>query len=876
MRKILQVIIFLAISALMLFSYKNVAKAASSPFQISISYPNLNCFTGVFYGPTNYTFDYSGGTVTLASASDGTGNIYTDDQIDIEITHPDTTKSTFSQDYGSTGIIVQTVPQIVTSLFKTGANNVKITLTNLRTPQCGSSAYWLVESAGGGGGPTKPNILPRSGWHGDNSGANLPQTPVRIAIHHTSGTNDPGNIGTRLKELELAAKLQPSITLKKIFNPLNVLSGGYDSNYAAIRSTYEGSIFLEWLDHKYLHPEYGIDDIAYNYLITPDGKIYEGRYKGNLAENAENKGSSVYHANTGLIGIAFVGRYGIDAAKENQIVINLLDNGILQPTGAEIQSAKSLIDWLTAKYGINKTGQTKLPPSVNGITSCVRSQTTNECNVDNIAGHKDYAYVTQDQPTTPNNTVCPGDALYSFLPTFRFTANNNSTATTPVHINPFGLIFGGFSPVNLGVVDPTGNRLGIDPATGQFVNNIAGGTHGKILNGEDPNNTEYVLHIISPINGVYKVDVVGTGTGAFILGTEDLATSNASAYSGNTTSGQKDNYQVIYNSASTTKIEMFHDTVAPVTTGTMTCSRDMNSTCRSAATFKLAATDTGTNGDPASGVLKIECSYDNKATWQQCGDANGATIVRNTNGQFSFWYRSTDRVLNIETPKYSGIADIEQFLSIADTTLNSNLATTLKTTGIMHSNGNITLTNNTTLKLDIVNYIGTYTQSGNRTFTYNSITKVAQRKPLPTYSLSFYKSKCTNYTGAVTLWDTGTNFNKCIYATGDVTIYTTNTRGKLTIVSEGNIKDYSTGANLQAWDTINGILLYSAKTYTAQANGAIYTGVIYVPNAQLNGGLSNSTLNGSLYSKYVNFNSGTSLTASQAAGFPALTYNLPL
>ncbi|MBI3887759.1 hypothetical protein HY310_01685, partial [Candidatus Microgenomates bacterium] len=384
-----------------------------------------------------------------------------------------------------------------------------------------------------------------------------------------------------------------------------------------------------------------------------------------------------------------------------------------------------------------------------------------------------------------NDTVCPGDNLSQFIPTFKFLANNAGTGTIAAHTNPSGLLIGGFSPVNLGVVDPTGKRLGIDPTTGQFLNNVSGGTHGKILDGEDPNDSEYIVHIPSPINGVYKVDVVGTGTGAFTLATEDLATSNASAYAGNTTTGQKDNYQIIYDTSNPTKLEMFHDIVPPVTTGTMTCSRDMTGICRSDATFKLAATDTGTNGDPASGVAKIECSYDNKTTWQQCGDANGATVVRNTNGTFSFWYRSTDRVLNVEAPKYSGVVNVQKFVSIADMLFKSDLATGLETTGIAHSNGNMSFTNNTTLKLDILNYIGTFTQSGNVTFTYNQKNKVTQTNPLPNYPLSYYKTKCTNYNGPMTIWDTSTNYNKCMYVKGDVTLNTTGTTGKLTIVSEG-------------------------------------------------------------------------------------------
>lgn len=849
-------VLFLLILIIVLGVNQHVM-AAGSPLQISIAHPSVNCSTGVFYGISTYTFDYNGGTVTLANASDGTGDIYTDDQIDIEVTHPDTTKSTFSQDYGSTGTIVQTTPQNVTNLFITGANTVKIKMTNVRAPQCGSSAYWLVENAGGGGGATKPNILPRNTWHGDNNGVITSQTANHIVIHHTQGTNAPGNIGTFIREFSLAKAVDPAGTNNRLFIPANIINEKGD--YTSIRGTWPGEIFLDWVNHTVVK---GYTDIGYQYLVDPQGTIYEGRYKGGLAENADNKGQNVENGNTGVVGIALLGRYGSDPDFKSQLG-SVFDGGKATPTNASIQAIQSLVNWLSSKYNINKTGT---------YTFTAGCQTSS-CTVANISGHKDFEGLTM------GHTECPGSNLYTYLPTLRGVSNNMPNGTMPLPIVPTGFYVGGFSPVTLGIVDPSGNRMGYNPATGQYVNNITNGQYGSLKlfdNESDSNDPTFILNLPTVQSGVYKVDVVGTGTGSFALGIQDLTSQNARYMSGNTTSGQQDNYQIIYNTSNPSQPELYHDTVPPVTTGTMTCSRDMNGVCRSAATFQLNATDTGTNGDLASGVAKIECSYDNKATWQQCGDANGAQIVRSTNGQFSFWYRSTDRVLNVETPKYSGVVDVEQFVSLATTALTSNLATTLQTTGIMHSNGNMSFTNNTTLHLDILNYIGTFTQSGNTTFTYNTKTQVTQSKSLPSYPLTSYKSRCTNYTGAVTLSDTGTNFNKCIYATGDVTLNTTNTSGKLTVVSEGNIKDNSTGANLQAWDTTNGVLFYTAKTYTAQANGATYTGIILAPNTQINGGLSNSTLNGGLYSKTINFNSGTSLTANQAAGFPTTTYTLPL
>ena len=870
MRKIFFSIVIFAITALVAVNIGKVAIAAGSPLQISPFHGDGNSPCGVFYTPPAYSFSYNGGTVWLSGLSNGTGNIYTDDKLDIEVTRPDGTKTTFSKNYGDGTTITPTIPQDVTNLFKSGTNSVKVTMTDLVAPVCNSSEYWLVETTNGGGSvPAKPNVLPRSTWHGENNGVVVTQTPNHIAIHHARGTNDPGNIGTYARELKAAIKLKPVDILKKLFNPASVLSA-YDSQYPSIRNSWTGQIWLEWLNHKYLD-NYG--DIAYHYLVDPEGKIYEGRWKGSLGENADNKGSSIWHANTGLIGITVLGRYGIDP-DENMVAVNILDGGVAEPTNASIQSAKSLVDWLSGKYNINKTGKFQLPPSLDGQDSCKLSP--DQCFVDNISGHKDFVSKTQD----PEGSVCPGDNLYKYIPTLRGLASMQAGDTIAPHKNPTGILVGGFSPIELGIVDPAGKRLGIDPSTGQNVTNIANGIYGRVALSDHLGGTiedvPYWLHVPVPVNGVYKIDVVGTGTGAFTLATEDLQTSSARAMNGSTTNGQKDNYQIIYNTSNPSQLELFHDTVPPVTTGTMTCSRDMNGTCRSAATVKLNATDTGTNGDPGSGVLKIECSYDDKTTWQQCGDATGGQNVFDKNEKKSFWYRSTDRVLNVETPKYSGIIDVQKYLSIADTLFKSDRATTLRTTGITQSNGNATFTYNTTVDFDVLQYYGTFSESGNTSFSIKQKLKVTQKVALPSYPLSYYKTKCTNYAGPLTIWDTSPAYNKCMYVTGDVTFNATTPTGKLTIVSEGYIKDKSTNANLQAWDTTNGILFYSAKGYTTTANGATYTGVIYAPTTQINGAFSNTTFNGSLYSKTVSFGSGTSFTAKQAAGFPATTYTLPL
>ncbi|MBU3979062.1 peptidoglycan recognition protein family protein [Patescibacteria group bacterium] len=867
MKKIFSLTTIISIIAIVFSAFIQNVKASTSPLQISPFHGNGNSPCGVFYAPTPYSFSYNGGTVWLSNLSNGTGNIYTDDKIDIEVTQPDGAKTIFSHDYGNGETIIPTAPQDVTNLFKTGTNSVKVTMTDLHAPYCNSSEYWLVETTNGGGTlPAKPNILPRSAWKGDNSGAINSQTANHIVIHHTATSNIPFGTGTLLRELWESIRLDP---VKAVIGTLDLTDAlNAKGDYASIRGTWAGEIFLAWIDHKFIRQNY--NDIGYHYLVDPNGTIYEGRWKGSLGENADNLGAAVSEANTGVVSIAVLGKYGSDG---KSAFMDTQDGGIAKPTNASINSLKSLVDWLAGKYGINKIGQYQIQQFVGVERSCELSPEL--CYVNNIAGHRDFPAKTKT-----SSTECPGD-IYNYLATLRGTSSAMPGGTMPTYTKPTGLLFGGFSPIVLGVVDPTGKRIGIDPATSQYVNNVPGGTHGAFGNLFDPEpetatSNSYAVHIPTTISGVYKIDVVGTGTGNFYLGTEALDTAKARVMKGTTDDGQKDNYQLIFSTVNPSSLELFHDTTLPVTTGTMTCSRDMNGVCRSAATVSLTATDAGTNGDQASGVAKVECSYDNKITWQQCGDATGGQIVFNKNGKTSFYYRSTDRVENVEASKYSGIIDVEQFLSIADTAFNTNYATGLQTSGILHSNGSMSFKYNTTVALDILTYVGTFTQSGNTTFTYNSKTKVTQKNPIPSYSLSYYKSKCPNYKGPLTIKDTSPVYNKCMYVTGDVTLKATSPTGKLTIISEGYIKDYNNGASLQAWDTTNGILFYSAKGYSASTNQSTYTGVIYTPTSKIDGGFSNTTLYGGLYSKTVGFSSSTSLKAYQAAGFLETTYNLPL
>jgi len=120
----------------------------------------------------------------------------------------------------------------------------------------------------------------------------------------------------------------------------------------------------------------GWNDIGYNYLVGPNGNIYEGRGGGN--------GVIGVHAgsyNTGSIGISVLGTYGGNVKGEylsNSLTYNI------------IKSLEKLIGWVAANNSITLN-------KING-------QNSKGENIDGVVGHRDVSA-----------TNCPGDELYQKL-----------------------------------------------------------------------------------------------------------------------------------------------------------------------------------------------------------------------------------------------------------------------------------------------------------------------------------------------------------------------------------------------------------------------------------------------------------------------------
>ncbi len=130
-------------------------------------------------------------------------------------------------------------------------------------------------------------------------------------------------------------------------------------------------------------------DIAYNWLIDPKGRIYEGRwaqdYPGGIPHtgerNAQNvRGAHAIYHNSNTIGIALMGTYDT-----------------VNPPAAMVEALVTLLAWKCARWGISPTGRGTFLAS-NGAVE----------NLFNICGHRDTSA-----------TDCPGQLVEPMLPAIR-------------------------------------------------------------------------------------------------------------------------------------------------------------------------------------------------------------------------------------------------------------------------------------------------------------------------------------------------------------------------------------------------------------------------------------------------------------------------
>ncbi|MCS6915226.1 MAG: N-acetylmuramoyl-L-alanine amidase [Myxococcales bacterium] len=163
-------------------------------------------------------------------------------------------------------------------------------------------------------------------------------------------------------------------------------------------------------------------DIGYHFLVSRDGRLWEGR-------PAHNLGTHVANHNSGNVGIAFMGDYSSTP-----------------PTDRQIDEAARLVAGIGRQFGI-------------AISS------------ERIKGHRDY-----------NATSCPGDALYARLPTIISRARQGGTPPPPPPGRGVvkGIIYRGTDPSErlAGATVTLGGRSTTSNANGYYeLRDVEPGTH---------------------------------------------------------------------------------------------------------------------------------------------------------------------------------------------------------------------------------------------------------------------------------------------------------------------------------------------------------------------------------------------------------------
>jgi hypothetical protein len=186
-----------------------------------------------------------------------------------------------------------------------------------------------------------PPIVSRAGWGCDESlrkpGQEYSTRVEKLIVHHTVTPNNPAD-------------------------PAAVLRGVYVYHTSGV----------------YI-------DIAYNFVIDHNGRIYQGRWAANGDKFGERNGKQVVGGHTlgfnyRTIGVALLGTHTT-----------------VPPTAAAVDSLVALLTWKCARWGINPGGATSYVKS-NGDTVVTP----------NIMSHRDGVA-----------TTCPGDPVVAMLPTIR-------------------------------------------------------------------------------------------------------------------------------------------------------------------------------------------------------------------------------------------------------------------------------------------------------------------------------------------------------------------------------------------------------------------------------------------------------------------------
>lgn len=201
------------------------------------------------------------------------------------------------------------------------------------------------------------------------NGKSSRQYPLRMKKHQQEQCEKPSAID----QTEWRAGL-PEPSYNRIFTDVQHLIVHHSATDNSL-TDYTNLVRNIYLFHT---QDRGWSDIGYNYLIAPDGSLYQGRDPGSSGLQDNVMGAHFCGSNSTTMGICVLGTYTD-----------------INPTEESINTLTTLMAW--------KLDKERLNPLANGF------HPTNQ-NLGVIAGHRDGCA-----------TLCPGDLIYQQIPQIKQT-----------------------------------------------------------------------------------------------------------------------------------------------------------------------------------------------------------------------------------------------------------------------------------------------------------------------------------------------------------------------------------------------------------------------------------------------------------------------
>lgn len=190
-------------------------------------------------------------------------------------------------------------------------------------------------------------------------------------------------------------------------------------------------------------------------------------------------------------------------------------------------------------------------------------------------------------------------------------------------------------PAEFQIMDPSGRRVGYDPLTGQYINEIPGALYSP----HDVEKWPQLIFIPGIQNGDWQIEVFPKGNGGEYtvkINTyypENELTQNVFFATGNVSAGQKIDYQV--------GLSEEPDTSPPTTEMLLRGIKGADNWYIGEVAFELEA------NDDITGVVRTEYSLDGGVNWRTYSGPVNLT----EEGTFNIYYRSRDLAGNIEADK---------------------------------------------------------------------------------------------------------------------------------------------------------------------------------------------------------------------------------